>query len=134
MIMMNADNYKYSEITGKIIKAFYKVYNTLGYGFLEKVYQNALFIELVAMDLFVEKQKQIKVYYESKEVGEYFADLIVDRCVIVELKAAETLCEEHEFQLINYLKATEIEVGLLLNFGKKPEFRRKVFSNKKNLI
>jgi len=131
---MNADNYKYSEITGKIIKAFYKVYNTLGYGFLEKVYQNALFIELVAMDLFVEKQKQIKVYYESKEVGEYFADLIVDRCVIVELKAAETLCEEHEFQLINYLKATEIEVGLLLNFGKKPEFRRKVFSNKKNLI
>jgi len=134
MIMMNADNYKHSEITGKIIKAFYKVYNTLGYGFLEKVYLNALFIELMAMDLFVEKQKQIKVYYEGKEVGEYFADLIVEDCVIVELKAAESLCEEHEFQLINYLKATEIEVGLLLNFGKKPEFKRKVFSNQKNLI
>lgn len=132
--MINTDNYKHSEITEKIIKAFYKVYNTLGYGFLEKVYENALLIELIEMGLFVEKQGQIKVYYEDKEVGEYFADLIVDDCVIIELKAAETLCEEHEFQLINYLKATEIEVGLLLNFGKKPELKRKVFSNFKNLI
>ena len=131
--MMNTDNYKHSDITEKIIKAFYKVYNTLGYGFLEKVYENSLFIELVAIGLFVKKQEQIKVYYEGKEVGEYYADLIVEGCVIVELKAAETLCEEHEFQLVNYLKATEIEVGLLLNFGKKPEFKRKVFSNQKNL-
>lgn len=131
---MSADNYKYSEITEKIINAFYKGYNTLGYGFLEKVYENALFIDLVAMGLLVEKQKQIKVYYEGKEVGEYFADLAVERCVIVELKTAETLCKEHELQLINYLKATEMEVGLLLNFGKKPEFKRKDFSNKKNLI
>ena len=131
---MNADNYKYSEITEKIIKAFYKVYNTLGYGFLEKVYQNALHIELEAMGLFVGKQKQIIVYYDDAEVGEYYADLIVEGCVIVELKAAESLCEEHEFQLINYLKASEVEVGLLLNFGKKPELKRKVFSNKKNLI
>jgi GxxExxY protein len=129
MFMIDTDNYKHSDITKKIIKAFYKVYNTLGYGFLEKVYENALFIELRAIGLFVEKQKQIKVYYEGKEVGEYFADLIVADCVIVELKAAESLCEEHGFQLINYLKATEIEVGLLLNFGKKPEFTRKVFSN-----
>ncbi|MEK6616542.1 MAG: GxxExxY protein [Bacteroidota bacterium] len=128
---MNTDNYKHSEITEKIIKAFYKVYNTLGYGFLEKVYENALFIELVAMELFVEKQKQIKVYYEGKEVGEYFADLLVEDCVIVELKASESLCEEHEFQLINYLKATDIEVWLLLNFGKKPEIKRKVFSNRR---
>lgn len=130
MVMMNADNYKHSEITEKIIKAFYKTYNVLGYGFLEKVYENALFIELVAMGLFVEKQKQIQVYYEGKEVGVYYADLIVEGCVIIELKAAEVLCEEHEFQLINYLKATEIEVGLLLNFGKKPELKRKIFSNK----
>ena len=121
---MNTDNYKHSEITEKIIKCFYKVYNTLGYGFLEKVDQNALFIELVGTGLFVEKQKQVKVY----------ADLIVESCVIVELKAAESLCEEHEFQLINYLKATETEVGLLLNFWKKPELKRKVFSSKKNLI
>jgi GxxExxY protein len=132
--MINTDNFKHSEITERIIKAFYKVYNILGYGFLEKVYENALLIELIEMGLSVEKQGQIKVYYGDKEVGEYFADLIVEECVIIELKAAESLCEEHEFQLINYLKATEIEVGLLLNFGKKPEFKRKVFSNFKNLI
>jgi len=132
--MIDTDNYKHSEITEKIIKAYYKVYNTLGYGFLEKVYENALFIELVAMGLSVEKQGQIKVYYEDEEVGEYFADLTVEESVIIELKASEALCEEHEFQLINYLKATDIEVGLLLNFGKKPAFKRKVFSNYKNLI
>ncbi len=131
---MNIDNYKHSEITEKIIRAFYKVYNTLGYGFLEKVYENALFIELESIGLLVEKQGQIKVYYEEKEVGLYFADLIVEEHIIIELKATETLCEEHEFQLINYLKATEIEVGLLLNFGKKPELKRMVFSNYKNLI
>jgi GxxExxY protein len=124
------ENYKHSETTELIIKCFYKVYNTLGYGFLEKVYENAMFIELKDLGLFVEKQKQIKVYYEDQLVGEYFADLIVSKSVIIELKAAETLCEEHEYQLINYLKATEIEVGLLLNFGKTPEMKRKVFSNK----
>lgn len=128
---MKYDNYKHTDQTEKIIKAFYKVYNTLGFGFLEKVYENALFIELRSMGLFVEKQRRIKVFYESQEVGDYFADLIVDEKVIVELKASEALCEEHEFQLINYLKATEIEVGLLLNFGKKPEFKRKIFSNEK---
>ncbi len=131
MFMINADNYKHSDITEKIINAFFKVYNTLGYGFLEKVYENALYIELVSMGLFVEKQKAVKVYYEGDQIGEYFADLIVDGCIIVELKAAESLRKEHENQLINYLKATEIEVGLLLNFGKKPEFKRKVFSNEK---
>jgi len=115
--------------TDKIIKAFYKVYNELGFGFLEKVYQNALFFELIAMDLYCEKQKQIKVYYNGQIVGEYYADIIVNSCVIIELKAAETLVEEHELQLINYLKATEIEVGLLLNFGKKPQFKRKLFTN-----
>lgn len=129
--MISSDNYKHSEITEKIISAFYKVYNTLGYGFLEKVYENAIFIELQSLGLQVEKQKKIKVFYENKIVGEYFADLAVNEFVIVELKACETLCEEHEFQLINYLKATDIEVGLLLNFGKKPEVKRKVFSNNK---
>jgi GxxExxY protein len=131
--MIVSDNYKHSEITEQIISAFYKVYNTLGYGFLEKVYENAMFIELQSIGLRVEKQKRIKVFYENKEVGEYFADLAVNELVIVELKACETLCEEHEFQLINYLKATDIEVGLLLNFGKKPELKRKVFSNLKNI-
>lgn len=105
------------------------MYNELGFGFLEKVYENALFLELIAMGLYCEKQKQIKVYYNGQIVGEYFSDIIVNGCVIVELKAAESLCEEHGLQLINYLKATEIEVGLLLNFGKKPEFKRKLFTN-----
>lgn len=75
-------------------------------------------------------KKPINVYYETELVGEYFADLLVENKVIIELKAAETICEEHENQLINYLKATEIEVGLLLNFGKKPEVKRKIFTNK----
>jgi GxxExxY protein len=126
---MNSNNYKYSDLTEKIIQAYYKVYNTLGYGFLEKVYENALFIELTAMGLSVEKQKPVTVYYENHQVGKYNADLTINEIVIVELKAAEMLCEDNELQLINYLKATDIEVGLLLNFGKKPEFKRRVFSN-----
>lgn len=126
--MIGTDNYKHTEITEPIIRAFYKVYNILGYGFLEKVYENALFVELEAMGLSVEKQKPITVYYEDEIVGEYFADLVVEEHVIVELKASKALRKEHEFQLINYLKATEIEVGLLLNFGEKPELKRKVFS------
>jgi GxxExxY protein len=128
--MISTDNYKHSDVTENIIKCFYKVYNTLGYGFLEKVYENAMFFELKSSGLFVEKQKQINVYYESQQVGEYYADLIVSKFVIVELKATESLREEHEFQLINYLKATDIEVGLLLNFGKEPQIKRKIFSNK----
>jgi GxxExxY protein len=84
--------------------------------------------------LYCEKQKQIKVFYNGQIVGEYFSDILVNSSVIVELKAAEALCEEHEFQLINYLKATEIEIGLLLNFGKKPEFKRKLFTNDKKKI
>jgi len=127
---MSTEIYKHTDLTEKIIKAFYKVYNTLGFGFLEKVYENAIFIELRNMGLYVEKQRRIKVFYEEQEVGDYYADIIVAEKVIIELKASEALCEEHELQLTNYLKATEIEVGLLLNFGKKPEFKRKIFSNK----
>ncbi|MEO5789653.1 GxxExxY protein, partial [Gelidibacter sp.] len=103
------ENYKHSETTDLIIKCFYNVYNQLGYGFLEKVYENAMFLELRNLGLFVEKQKRISVYYKQQQVGDYFADLIVSEAVIIEIKAAESLCEEHEFQLINYLKATEIE-------------------------
>lgn len=127
--MRQQQDYKHSDITAKIIECFYKVYNTLGYGFLEKVYENTMFLELREMGLFVEKQKPIKVYYKKHKVGDYYADLIVSEAVIVELKAAQALCPEHEYQLINYLKATEIEVGLLLNFGKSPRFKRKIFSN-----
>ena len=117
------------ELTGSILKLFYEVYNELGHGFLEKVYQNALYTELKINGFDVESQKQIKVYYKNVEVGEYYADLIVNDKVILELKATEVITEAHEFQLLNYLKSTNIEVGLLLNFGKKPEFCRKVFQN-----
>ena len=119
----------HSEITEKIIKAFFKVYNTLGYGFLEKVYENALIIELNNMGFHISQQNNIKVYYDGKIVGDYFADIIADNSVIIELKAAEGLREEHKTQLINYLKATDKEVGLLLNFGKIPEFKRAIFTN-----
>lgn len=119
----------YQDKTDRIIKAFYKVYNRLGYGFLEKVYQNAFLIELSRQGFEVESQYPIKVYYSEKPVGEYYADIIVDKSIVIENKAMESLREEHEYQLINYLKAIEIEVGLLFNFGKKPEFRRKIFTN-----
>lgn len=116
-------------ITGKIIKAFYNVYNTLGYGFLEKVYENAMVLELKKLNLHGRRQVLLKVYYDDIQVGDYFADIIVENCVIVELKAAESLCEEHEAQLLNYLRATDIEYGLLLNFGKVPQIKRKVWTN-----
>ena len=122
------ENYKHSEITNLIIKAYYNVYNKLGFGFLEKVYENSMMIELSKLGLKCEKQVPIKVYYFDKQVGDYYADIIVNNAVIIELKAAESLCEEHEIQLVNYLKATNIEVGLLLNFGKNAEFKRKVLT------
>jgi len=128
------DNYLHSDTTALIIKAFYKVYNNLGYGFLEKVYENALLIELRRFGLFCKAQLQIKVFYDGNEIGFYIADIVVNESVIIEVKAAESLCEEHEAQLTNYLKATDIEVGMLLNFGKKAELKRKVFSSEfKNL-
>ena len=125
---------KHEEITEKIIQAFYKVYNMLGYGFLEKIYLNALYIELIAMGLKVEKEKKILVYYLGTVVGDYQADLIVEDIIVVELKAINTLVEENEHQFVNYLKATAIEIGLLLNFGKKPQIKRKIFDNDKKKI
>jgi GxxExxY protein len=119
----------HGDLTDGIIKAFYKVYNTLGFGFLEKVYGNAFFIELERNGFQVIQQHPIQVFYEGCLAGEYFADLIVNDLVIIELKTAEHLREEYVAQLTNYLKATHKEVGLRLNFGKKPEFRRIVFTN-----
>ena len=120
---------QHQETTEQIIKAFYNVYNTLGYGFLEKVYENALLIELKKNGFMCEKQKPISVFYENEIVGEFFADIIVNDTIILELKACETLINEHELQVINYLKATDIEVALLLNFGKIPQVKRKIYSN-----
>ncbi len=124
-------NMLYEEKTELIIKAFYKVYNTLGYGFLEKVYHNAFLLELDNSGFDLKSQFPVKVNYEGEQVGEYYADIVVDDCIIIENKAAEALREEHEYQLINYLKATEMEVGLLFNFGKTPSFRRKYFTNER---
>jgi len=123
------NSYLHAGITEKILKAFYTVYNTLGYGFLEKVYENAMMLELQEMGFSCKQQQHIDVFYKTNKVGDYFADIIVEDKIIVELKAAEGIVEEHEYQLINYLKATEMEIGLLLNFGKKPQFRRKIFTN-----
>ena len=122
-------NLLHEELTKSILKVFYDVYNELGYGFLERVYQNSLYYELKSNGFKVETQKRIKVYYKEIEVGKYIADIIVNDFIILELKAQEYLIEANEFQLINYLKATHCEVGLLLNFGKKPEFIRKVYQN-----
>jgi len=123
------ENYKQTELTEKIIRGFYNVYNKLGYGFLEKVYEKALVIELTKLGLDVRGQVPVKVYYDGNEVGSYFADLIVNNTVIIELKSCDGFIEEHEAQLTNYLKSTKIEIGLLLNFGVKPQVKRKVFSN-----
>ena len=119
----------HKEITDRIIACFYRVYTNLGYGFLEKVYENAMLIELNKNGLKAISQYPIKVNYNGVSVGEYFADIIVEDKVIIELKASANLVPENILQLQNYLKATNIEVGLLLNFGKKPEIRRKTFHN-----
>jgi GxxExxY protein len=119
----------HEDLTSVIISAYYAVYNSLGYGFLEKVYENALVLELQKRNLQVKQQYPITVYYDGRPVGEYFADLLVNDLVIIELKAAEELIKPYEYQLVNYLKATELEVGLVLNFGPEPKFKRKIFSN-----
>lgn len=122
---------KSTDITGQVIKAFYTVYNALGYGFLEKVYENAMLIELRQLGLAVLSQASIDVYYGDAQVGQYSADLLVNDQVLVELKAARTLLPEHEAQLLNYLKATPYEVGLLLNFGPEPQIKRKIYDNER---
>ena len=114
----------HSEITEKILGSFYKVYNELGYGFLEKVYENSLMIEFASMALQCEQQPGIKVYYDGKEVGSYFADILVEKKVIVEVKAGKgEIMKEHEIQVSNYLKATNYEVALILHFSEKPTLK-----------
>ncbi|WKL45538.1 GxxExxY protein [Flavobacterium sp. ZE23DGlu08] len=122
-------NLLHRNLSDTILKIYFEVYNELGYGFLEKVYQNAMYFELKSQGYKVETQKQIKVYYKSQLVGDYFADLLIDDSIILELKACECLKDEHKAQLLNYLKATEVEIGLLLNFGTTPEFKRSIYTN-----
>jgi GxxExxY protein len=122
------------ELSNEIIRTFYHVYNELGYGFLEKVYHNALLFALSKKGYQCESKKKVVVYFEGMQVGEYYPDLIINNSIILEIKTSEGLSFENECQLINYLRATDIEIGLLLNFGKKPEFRRKFYTNDRKRI
>lgn len=128
---MDFQDSKHKTLTAAIISIFYKVYNTLGYGFLEKVYENAMMYEFNKAGIPAKSQSPINVLYEGEIMGEYYADILVDDKVIVEIKAASSLAPDHKAQLLNYLKATDKEVGLLFNFGPKPEISRKVFDNSK---
>src|SRR5262249_49744315 len=125
----------HGDITESIRDEFFHVYNALGAGFLEKVYENALALRLQKAGLDVRQGVPIKVYFEGAVVGVYEADVLVNRAVIIEVKAVSALIDEHEAQLLNYLRATPIEVGVLVNFGPKPEYKRRVLANssKKNL-
>jgi GxxExxY protein len=120
---------KYADITEKIIGVYFSVYNELGFGFLESVYQSAMEVALTEQGFDVGQQVAIPVWFHNRQIGDYRADLVVDGCVLLELKAAKSLELAHEAQLLNYLRATQFEVGLLLNFGPKPEFKRMVFDN-----
>ena len=125
---------KHSALTDKIIGAFYDVYNELGYGFLESVYEEALAIALEEAGLRVQRQVSITVWFRGQDVGDFRGDLLIDGAVLLELKAGRTLDKAHEAQLLHYLRATEIEVGLLLNCGEQPQFRRLLFDNERKKI
>ena len=127
-------NLLHRELSEAIIETYFDVYNQLGFGFLEKVYQNAMFFELKSKGYKVQAQKQINVYYKDKLVGEFYADIVINDVIIIELKACENICEAHKAQLLNYLKGTQIEVGILLNFGERPEFKRLIFTNDRKRV
>ncbi len=120
---------KHAGLSDRIIKVFYQVHTELGYGFSEKVYQKAYDIALREAGMNVVEQVPIIVYFRGQLAGEFFADMVVNDTILLELKSAGSILEEHEAQLLNYLKATELEVGYLLNFGKSAIFKRKIFDN-----
>lgn len=122
--------YLHQQLTKRIIGAFYEVYNELGFGFLESVYEKALALVLEQTGVKVSAQVPITVSFRGSDVGTFRADLVVEDVVIVELKAATALDKVHETQLLNLLRSTDIEVGLLLNFGREPQIKRFVFTNK----
>ena len=123
----------FKEKTDKIISAFYEVFHVLKSGFLERVYQNALYYELLDRGFKCAVQQKMQVYYKGRVVGDYIADMVVDDCIILELKALDELNKANEYQLLNYLRATGLQVGLLLNFGKRPQVRRMVNTKKDSL-
>jgi GxxExxY protein len=127
----NNSGLKHRNLTQKIISVFYEVYNELGHGFLESVYESAFEIALKARGLTVLRQIEVPVWFRGRKVGDFTADMLVDKCVLLELKAGRALDHAHEAQLLNYLRATEIEVGMLFSFGLKPEFKRMAFDNER---
>ena len=133
---MNTDThgFKHGEITEKIIGVFFEVDNELGHGFLESVYEKSMEVALSSLKLKVCRQIEIPVWFRQHRVGDFSADMLVENCVLIELKAAGALDSAHSAQLLNYLRATEIEVGLLLNFGLKPDFKRLIFDNPRKSI
>jgi GxxExxY protein len=133
-VMTSPPSLKHSEATDKIIGIFYDVYNELGHGSLESTYAQALVVALEESGLSTAREVPVPVWFHGKKVGQYYADLVVDGIVLIELKAARTLESAHEAQLLHYLRATEIEVGLLLNFGLRPQFRRLLFDNERKKI
>ncbi len=120
---------RYSDLTEKVIGAFFDVYNELGFGFLESVYHKAMLVALADAGLRAETQVHLPVFFRGHLVGDFYADILVERVVILELKAIDELAPAHNAQLLNYLKASSAEVGLVLNFGPKPKFKRLVFDN-----
>ena len=117
------------ELTRRIIGVYFEVYNELGFGFLESVYQEAIAIALSEAGLPCSREQVVTVWFRGRSIGEFRPDLVVGGAVVVELKVAQSLAAVHNVQVINYLRATPFEVGLLLNFGPRTEFRRLVFSN-----
>jgi GxxExxY protein len=122
---------RHGELTERIIGVFFDVYNELGFGFLESVYHKSMLIALADAGLLAETQVQLPVFFRGRLVGDFYADILVERTVILELKAADELAPAHGVQLLNYLKASTSEVGLVLNFGPKPRFKRLIFDNER---
>jgi GxxExxY protein len=133
-MQLNSESLKHHELTEKVIGVFFDVYNELGHGFLESVYEEALAVALGEAGLEVQRQVPVPVWFRRRQIGDFKADLLVDNKVLLELKAARTIDLAHEKQLLHYLRATDIEVGLLLNFGTKPQFRRLVCENERKRI
>lgn len=127
-------NLKHHKLTDRIIGTFYEVYNELGFGFLESVYEEAMLMALRENGFETKQQVPIPVWFRDHKIGRFEADLIVEDLVVVELKAVRTIIDSHKAQLLNYLRATEIEVGLLLNFGRRPEFKRMAFDNQRKKV
>src|SRR5437868_7888892 len=130
LAIMIETTYKHAELTEKLIGIFFEVYNELGYGFLESVYEKAFMLVLSANGIAFRQQCPVIVKFRGAEIGEFRADLIVESVVIVEMKAVQKLDASHEKQLLNYLRSTNLEVGLLLNFGPSAQIRRLALDNK----